>query len=228
MADAVSSQGVRRITLIDADEVEAGNLDGMALVTGDSLGEPKVLALAEMLAMRFPSMAITGICGEFPALGQISILARADVLVTTTDADEPRLMAARLSRLLLQTHVDIGTSTEPWSGRSGADIRVCTPGSRCLVCLGGVASRENEGVRRPGTSTRLINATAAHLAVEMLAGVIARRRTPSRWVRVEAGGDGSISSRELPARTVAGVCPCCGAGAAGAEPALAVDEPLRT
>lgn len=213
LADALSSQGVRRITLIDGDMIETGNLDGMALVAASSVGATKVHALGSSLVLRFPDIAVTGIWSAFPSIDAIGAIAAADVLITATDSDEPRLIAASMAQRLMQTHIDVGTSTDRLTRASGADVRVCVPEDRCLVCLGGVASAGGSRARRPGTSTRLINAVAAHLAIELLAGILNGTGVSSRWVRIEAeGGSGRLLTREVP-REEAGSnsdCPCCG------------------
>ena len=210
LADALSSQGVRKMTMVDGDRVEPGNLDGMALVSESSIGTPKVQAVGESLTARFPSLAFTGLASSFPTSEVISAIAGADVLVTATDSDEPRLFASSLSRRLLQIHADIGTGTDPGAQSSGADIRVCLPHDRCLVCFGGVASNQTSRQQRPGTSTRLINAIAAHATAEMLARVFARREMASRWIRIEnRAADGRIAAFHEHAPLTTTPCPCC-------------------
>lgn len=216
VADGLSSQGVRKITLIDPDLIESGNLDGMALVGAGDVGRPKGEAVGRELVRRFPDLAVSALRAEFPTAEAIRLIAPADIVVTTTDADEPRMMAAAITRRLVQVHVDIGTSSERWSGSSGADIRMCMPGGRCLLCMGGIASagagHGRPQIRRPGTSSRLINATAAHLAIDMLAGSFAGASIQSRWARLELRGtDHSLTTRKmLPADAQQVPCPWCG------------------
>jgi molybdopterin/thiamine biosynthesis adenylyltransferase len=181
----------------------------MALVGAAAVGRPKVEALGRALVRRFPDLAVTTLRAEFPTAEAVRLVAPAEVLVTTTDADAPRLAAGRLARSLLQIHVDIGTSTDRWSRTSGADVRVCLPSDRCLLCMGGVASRDlYREPRRPGTSSRLINAAATHVAIELLAAILAGGQDRSRWVRLECGWAGGIlASREAAPDAT---CPWCG------------------
>ena len=135
--------GVNRMTLVDPDLLELGNLDGMPGFTPADVGRAKVEALAERLVTSQPELSLK--CLQSPAqevLGRLRV--RPDLIVTCVDDDVARLAASRLSRELLAPHLDIATSvqTQGENRTLTADIRLLLPFQGCVDCVGGLADRE--------------------------------------------------------------------------------------
>lgn len=210
IAECLASQWVRRITLIDDDILELGNLDGMSLVSQRSVGKTKVEAVGRGLVERFPELAVTAVPEGFPSPRSIAAAASADVLVTAIDRARPRLEAASLARSLLQLHLDVGTGG-PGFGPAGSDVRILLPQGRCILCLGGAAEEGRRGARIPGNSGRFINGVAAHVGVQLVLDAVAGNRRDSAWIQIATGGrDTPLQTQDIPARRVGGTCPWCG------------------
>jgi len=221
LADALCAQGIRRLTLVDHDVLERGNLDGMALVSARDVGRPKVEAVGSALCHRFPEISVTAVASQFPCERSLCAVAPADVLVTSIDRDRPRLHAAHLARQMLMLHLDIGTGPDGL-GAFAADIRLTMPRGLCLLCLGGVADTNDRGSPRPGTSSRVINAAAAHLACQALVNAMANPLPRSDWWRVRAGGrDPIYSSERLTPEQGDTACPWCAGRMIGSLGSLA-------
>mgnify|MGYP002402417606 CR=1 FL=1 len=183
IADAMCAQGLRRLTLVDDDLLEAGNLDGMTVVGTKDLGRPKADSLGRALCERFPQLAVSAVNDRFPTIRSVIAVAAADVLITAIDLDRPRLAANRFAQSMLQLHLDLGTGAGP-RGTQAADVRLLTPYGRCLLCLGGVPDLRLNVSRRPGVSSRSINAIAVHLGCQLLMNALGEREPASTWLRV--------------------------------------------
>lgn len=211
VTESLVAQGARSVVLIDEDRLEASNLDGMPSARHTDIGCPKVEAMGITLArLRRPGLRVQPIAAPLETSRALEAVIAADIVVTSVDRDAPRLMAAAVTRRLLQYQLDIGTATDPISGLSGADVRLICPWGPCLLCTGGVADvasaaaviTERPGRRdvRPGTSARSINVIAAEIGVQMLLDTF-HRGGSSRWLRLSVGRDGLIASSRPESRT---------------------------
>ncbi len=208
--ECLAAQGVRRFTVIDADRLEDGNFDGLAVIGRAATGTPKAVALARSLTRLIPDATAVAVPHRFPDAGTVSAVATADLVVSAPDDDRTRLRAGGLAyTLALQPHLDLAAGTDQATGRAGADVRLLLPGRGCLLCLGGVA----DPLGRPptsGTAPRVINGMAAHLGGQLLLDWFARPWfARSCWVRVRTGRDGGVSVTRQDAARPQTDCPWC-------------------
>jgi hypothetical protein len=157
-AVALARLGVRDLTLIDPDIVEAHHLGEMEAVSESDIGRPKALAVANQVRRILGQSApfVNPIVADL-AQPPARIAARAcDVLFLCVDNDAARLLAAILGSLYHKVLVDIGTGihfieetagplgprargSRPRARVMGADVRMILPGNGCLLCRGNLA-----------------------------------------------------------------------------------------
>jgi len=209
--------GAAQVTLIDPDHIERHNLDAMEGVSEDDIGQKKVLVLGAALT------AVTGIppsasplADSVTTLRALAAVKEADMVISCVDHDGARLASNALASLYAKPLLDIGTGIfGSQQGRQmGADVRLLLPGDRCLLCLGGIANREeaksflqspkdsSRRLQRPwyeerSGSLRSLNQIAAHLGMRLLEDLIGDRIDRSLWLRLEFDSQGIPSLRTL-------------------------------
>lgn len=136
--------GVSRLTLVDPDQLEIENLDGMPGLAMTNVGQLKATALAQKLVEFNPDLSLCCITEPVKdALRQLR--SRFDLVVTCVDDDAARLAASWLSRERLIPHLDIGTTVRrdgDETGELAGDIRLLLPFEGCVSCVGGLADPE--------------------------------------------------------------------------------------
>jgi hypothetical protein len=145
MASTLAALGVGEIILIDGDQIEPHNLDGMILSREEDLGASKAIALGQRLVEFRSDLLVKAVPKPFANRAAELNLAGVDLVVTCVDRDAPRLRAARWAREYLTIHLDIGagvTRTDAGDRQLAADVRLMLPGSGCVCCVGGLADRE--------------------------------------------------------------------------------------
>lgn len=226
MATSLARLGIRRLTLVDPDHIEAHNLDAMDGVSATDIGRPKVEALGNALRggldLRMVALPVT-------RRAAVRAVAEADLLVSCVDHDGARLAVGILAAAYLRPLLDIGTGVlgQGSERRLGADLRLILPGeSRCLACYGGVTQRlEVEALLRPEAnppvlwsalrsgSLRSLNAVGVHLGLRLLEDLADERITGSLWLRLDY--EGAIPGiRQVTPRATSNcpVCRCAGWG----------------
>ncbi|MGH8549014.1 MAG: HesA/MoeB/ThiF family protein [Methylococcales bacterium] len=216
VAGMLARSGVRTLSLIDPDILEAHNLGEMDCILDTDLDRSKADSIADTLKISLSGTeiriepVIAGI--EAPVAWQA--LKNCDVLFSCVDNDAARLRATFLASQYHKVLIDIGTGVffsdddlaQP-RRTMGADVRLIFPGSSCLVCYGSVShyaeaiatlasARDNQVEhwqnRRAG-SLRSMNQIAAGIAVQLLQDLVAERIHDSTWVHIEFGSDGRIN-----------------------------------
>jgi hypothetical protein len=238
MAAALARAGIRNLTLVDPDRLEAHNLGEMDLVRPQQIGDFKVYAVAEELE-RFVCglgcdaglrLSVTPIAEPASSLRALEAARRADVLISCVDNETARLAVAILARLYLKPLLDVGTAVLEESGqrRMGADVRLVMP-DECLLCVGGLNDAGAAiaglpvapGERIVGSwreqrvgSLRSLNTVAVGLGMRLLEELAAGRRGTSAWVRVEFDTNGlpHLEVRDSARREQ---CPLCRYGGWG-------------
>ena len=147
MAASLARIGIRNLTLVDPDRLEAHNLGEMDLVRPQQIGDFKVYAAAEELermAYRLgcdagSRLSVAPFAEPVSSLKALEAAKRADVLISCVDNETARAAVAILARLYLKPLLDVGTAVWEESGRRhmGADIRLVMP-DECLLCVGGL------------------------------------------------------------------------------------------
>lgn len=133
--------GVGRLRLVDADVLQAENLDGMPGLTVNDLGLSKAESLAVRLTGFRPDLSVTYVEKPVTSREAASLLHRpCNLLVSTVDNDAARLAVSLLANRTLTPHLDVGTlvRTDGKGTSLFADIRLLLPGM-CVACVGGLA-----------------------------------------------------------------------------------------
>jgi hypothetical protein len=197
--------GVPRLLLCDPDSIEIHQVDAMQGVTEADLGRKKVEALAERLVLQRSDLFVQGLACSATDARVVERLRCANLLVTCTDSDPPRLSAALVAHHLLKIHLEIGTGvTADESGERliAADVRIIVPGQGCIACIGALSNQEearHELLAPPGTLRRertqawrdqragslvTINALAVSVGVQLWLDLLGGQLRGSHWSRL--------------------------------------------
>lgn len=229
----------REITLIDHDRIEPGNLDaGLAFralaPSPDGLGGYKVDALGALLADLSPTTRIQRLAVSILEPQALRAAAQADVLISATDGDPARFVAAAIASAFHRVHLDLGSlvSLEDALGpQLGADVRITVPGDRDLCCLGGFANGaalERWALGQPrqplirwqdakAGALSSWSAMVAGLGMRLLEDLAAERLQQSHWCRMTQGGrERSPRVQDLGAEHDP-YCPLCAVAGLGNE-----------
>ncbi len=189
--------GVRRLVLIDPDELSQSNLTRVYGSSMLDVGRPKVQVLARHLV----GIASELSCEAVQSMLTLELAARrligCDIVFGCTDDNAGRLVLSRLATYLLTPVIDCGVllSSDASGELTGIDGRVTilSPGQACLICRGRIdlaragaelltpderVRREDEGYApalaqiEPAvvTFTTLVAATAVSELLERLIG----------------------------------------------------------
>ncbi|MFI9595132.1 HesA/MoeB/ThiF family protein [Nonomuraea sp. NPDC052265] len=85
----LATSGVGRLTILDDDRVEIGNLHRQHLYTVRDLGEPKTAAAARRLREHCPDVRVTRV--ERRITGPSDVVTDADLVVNTVDTPQPHI-----------------------------------------------------------------------------------------------------------------------------------------
>ena len=220
-ATMLTALGVRRLVMIDGDQIELHNLDGMFLAAESNVGEMKANVLMDRLHQFRSSMAITPVGRSLGARVEEVEIGNCDLIVTCVDQDGPRLKAATLAHRRMIPHLDIGTgvTASDSGGREiAADVRLLLPGKGCIACVGGLTDMDRARwelatppgslypVRsRPWNETRLgslitNNSAAVAMGIQSWIQYLNKELNTSIWHRLVWTQNGAISTDSAPAR----------------------------
>ena len=161
---AVSEQlvrlGVRRLVLIDNDNLSASNVTRVYGSTPAHIGQPKVDVLRDHLRLIAPDLDCAAVKGMITTRNVAMELRGCDLVFGCTDDNAGRLVLSRLSTYCLTPVIDVGVllSSDAAGGLSGIDGRITTltPGAGCLVCRGRVdMARASAEMKTPDERKRL-------------------------------------------------------------------------
>lgn len=239
---ALARLGVRRLTILDPDRIEAHNLGEMEGINDQDVGTFKVDALAASIRRSASHVEISSLPESVSHWRALRALQACDFLLCASDHDSSRLATTILGVLMCKPMLDIATGIHQGTRRlMGADIRlVC---GRCLLCHGGL--RHEQGARRALQSAQAevdvrthrdwrqersgslssLNHLAASIALRLLEDFLTERAAENVWVHIEFDDNGRmhVSYPEPDVRTGAALgaaCPICrlaGMGELGLE-----------
>jgi hypothetical protein len=196
----------------------------------DDVGQHKVHAWENWLAVRHSAMEVTAIPASISTAKAEFAIAACDLLVAAADNPAARILVASTAAAFGRPLLDVGTQILIAGGTSGAgptmglDVRYIFPG-RCLLCFGGAGPDEalarrviaspdfeqqyfatRDGLaERVGSLDSLNNIAAAH-ATRMVEDGLIGRLAGDTWRREEFLPDGHSQSTYLsPGR---GFLPC--------------------
>jgi glycine/D-amino acid oxidase-like deaminating enzyme len=142
VAEQLVRLGVRRLTLLDPEDVSETNITRLYGSTAADIGTPKVKVLENYLSRIAPELQVDAVQGMVTRESLARRLSAADVIFGCTDDNAGRLVLSRLSTYLMVPVIDGGVllSSGLDGTLSGIDGRVTLmyPGAACLVCRGRV------------------------------------------------------------------------------------------
>jgi molybdopterin/thiamine biosynthesis adenylyltransferase len=136
------TSGLRQAVLVDPDRVELHNTGESLFFDEASVGQWKVHAVENWLAIHEPQVEVAALAKSVSHGSAIDALKRCDLIISAADHAGARVAAAAVAAAYGRVLIDLGTLV----GREGAlaaDVRLVLP-ERCLLCFGGV-SGEAEG-----------------------------------------------------------------------------------
>ena len=228
MAAKLVRAGLRRITLIDPDNLEPHNRDITVGNQPKDIGKSKAIVLAKTLHRIRPAALITAINRPVQDKLSLEFIRRSPVVITCVDNDESRRHVASVAADLLRIHLDIGTIVAFRPNQDSAedsvhhptiaaDVRLTLPGA-CIGCIGGLTEEESEksSVESWNSGGRIgsipsITSIAVGTALQIYFDFLAERITHSFWQRISWNGLQGLSTLAGP---VSGDrnCAVCGSG----------------
>jgi molybdopterin/thiamine biosynthesis adenylyltransferase len=230
LARNLAGLGVAGMAIVDPDKVELRNTGEGGFFGPDDVGQHKVHAWENWLAVRHSAMEVTAIPASISTAKAEFAIAACDLLVAAADNPAARILVASTAAAFGRPLLDVGTQILIAGGTSGAgptmglDVRYIFPG-RCLLCFGGAGPDEalarrviaspdfeqqyfatRDGLaERVGSLDSLNNIAAAH-ATRMVEDGLIGRLAGDTWRREEFLPDGHSQSTYLsPGR---GFLPC--------------------
>lgn len=225
LATQLARAGVRDLTLIDPDRLDAHSLDAVDTFA-DALGQPKVEAVAQYLARCAPATQLRCIVGDVASEPGLAAAAASDVIVSAPDDDRGRFVASLIATAYHRVLLDVGTGVrrERAQNQAGADLRLVLPGQGCLLCVGGLAFRRQDvdWRRNRAGSLRSLNSLATGQAMLLFERLVMGDLDRTTWLRVEVDVRGVAAVHE-PEWTVDPECPICARAGLG-DAAFLADE----
>jgi molybdopterin/thiamine biosynthesis adenylyltransferase len=190
--------GLRRAVLVDPDHVELHNTGESLFYDEASIGQLKVHAVENWLALHQPQVEVAAIAGSVTQGKAIDELKRCDVIVSAADHPAARLAAGAVAAAYGRILLDVGTLVSARNSLA-ADVRLILP-ERCLLCYGGVsgeatgrmviASPDKESAPRDWRQERAgsldsLNDLAACAARRLLERCIAGVQRQSAWLQFD-------------------------------------------
>ena len=162
VAEQLVRLGVRRFSLVDADELSHSNVTRVYGSTLEDVGRQKVDVLANQIAKIAPKAQIKTISAMITEQDAAKDLLTCDIVFGCTDDNAGRLILSRLATYFIIPIIDCGVLLS--SGNDGLlrgiDCRITTliPGQACLVCRGRIdIARATSESLSPGERIRLEN-----------------------------------------------------------------------
>ena len=159
LAAALIRMGLRKLTVVDPDQLEPHNRDATVGNTRGDCGQPKATVLLRHLHRIRPSARLHGFTLPLQHPRVVDAIRRCDAVFLCVDNDDARFHLTQLATQLLKVTLDCGTlirrsepderaptsndaPAQPADGPSPpivltADIRLILPGG-CLSCIGGL------------------------------------------------------------------------------------------
>ncbi len=207
LARQLVAAGLRRLAIIDPDDLGPENLDAMPHTSPRQLGRSKAVLLAKALQRNQPDLTVSCLSESVTSAAGLTYLdrARADTVFSFVDNDAARLATSWKCRQGMMVHLDVGTLIRhDETGRRvmRADIRLFEPGRGCVACVPKLPNLEDAlyevsappGALRRGRPVQWdqqrsgsllhLNALACALAVELWLGYVAGTIRTSHWIRV--------------------------------------------
>jgi len=145
VSELLVRSGVRYLTLIDPDRVEASNLNRLlgAYRWDAMLNRPKVCVVKRQAQWINPLARVALLRSSVCTEKAVSLLKEMDVIFGCTDSQGSRLLLNRLATQYYIPYIDCGSglvrnAKQRRIVEAGGQIRVVLPGGYCLECVGGI------------------------------------------------------------------------------------------
>lgn len=145
LLELLARSGIRRLTLVDPDRVEASNLNRLlGAYRWDAIWRlPKVSVLRRQAQWINPRVRIATLRSSVCTERAVRLLKETDVIFGCTDSQGSRLVLNRLATQYYIPCIDCGSGLvrEGKQRRiveAGGQIRMVLPGGYCLECVGGI------------------------------------------------------------------------------------------
>ncbi len=183
--------GVRRLTIIDPDDVETTNLNRLVGAGPADIGTAKVKVARRTVLAVNPDAQVEAVVGDIVDHAIAQRLASFDFVFLCTDSHASRAVVGQSAYQHLVPTIDMGVSITV--GAAGVEyvtgrVQMLAPGATCLSCTraldGELIRREMmtpeqraadpyvQGVHEPQPAVISLNSTMASLAVTMFLGAL--------------------------------------------------------
>lgn len=204
VAQHLSHFGVKAFTLIDADVVEATNLNRVANSAPADVGLPKVDVAARYIQRLRPDASIQSVRDDIMRTDVARKLLTADLIFGCTDSHGSRAVLQQVAYQYLIPCIDMGvviarTEVDP---RIFGRVQLLAPGLACLVCsnlldplqvrwdMMTAYERQADpyfpGSGDPAPAVMSLNGTVVSLAMTMFLSVVAGFPSPARHLLYDA------------------------------------------
>lgn len=217
LAVALAKAGVRALTLVDPDVLEAHSLDAVEAFARGSEGATKVAAVGRFLREIAPETELDELALAVDHPAAVRACAASDLVFSAPDDDRARLVAALCATAYHRVHLDVGSGVfDETRGRvAGCDVRLIVPGDGCLLCVGGLAlerRRDPDWRRQRAGSLRSLNTLATSLAMLLLEKLLRGDVQGSTWLQAHVDDHAGVEVRTMPHARDAGCVLCRRAG----------------
>jgi hypothetical protein len=224
LAHLLARQGALYLTIVDPDQIESHNLDGLP-APPDVIGSSKAQILSYLLQRFRPEMTVYPVPYSLVSPQGMEALWEADLIVTAVDNVAARLVASAVAAAYLKPHLDVGQSVVAAEGERrelGVDARLIVPGQGCLRCVGGTGGlslaealyllirppRQEEDFRQERAgSLASLGSIAVGMGMRVMEDLLVGVRAESAWLRLTQRGP-HMELRELAAGGSRS-CPVC-------------------
>lgn len=190
VAQQLAHLGVGAFTLVDADTLEATNLNRVAGATVEDVGASKVDVAARYIARLHPSTHVEAVQGDIMAARIAERLRDVDIVFGCTDSHGSRAVLQQVAYQYLIPCIDMGTTIVVAAGRVThvyGRVQLLAPGLGCFTCSGLLDPNEVRrdmmnayerqadpyfhGAHEPAPAVMSLNGTVSSLAVTMMLAV---------------------------------------------------------
>jgi len=183
--------GVRDFIIVDADVLEASNLNRVAGATPNDLGRAKIEIAERYIRSVSANGSVVSIQGDVTKASTARALLNADCICCCTDSHGSRAVVQQVAYQYLIPCIDMGTTIavkESQITHIYGRVQLLAPGLACLICNSLLDSSQVrrdmmtpferqadpylQGAHEPAPAVMSLNGTVGSLAVTMLLSVI--------------------------------------------------------
>jgi molybdopterin/thiamine biosynthesis adenylyltransferase len=206
----LAAAGVRRLTLIDDDDVSLSNLQRQVQFTTDDIGSPKAECVQREIERRNPDCIVRSIRTRLDASNAIDLLSGEHVVIDGTDSFQARfdINAACHQLGLPMVSGAVGRWNAQVSVFRSGQTRGAPQAERlpCYRCLVGEAPGDEETCAAVGVIGPLTGVVGARLALEAVKEITGAGTSLAGRLWIFDGLSGDSRTVRLPADPACDVC----------------------